>query len=65
MNTLDCALIIIILVQALLHRIERKDLYNRLMCKSINEYTSIGKPHTDTKSGHNRVLNKWRGKGGV
>lgn len=54
-------LIIIIFTQTLLHRIERKDLYDRIMCKDINDYKNIGSPMRKSMSGHERVLKKWRG----
>lgn len=54
-------LIIIIFTQTLLHRKERKDLYDRIMCKDINDYKNIGSPMRKSMSGHERVLKKWRG----
>lgn len=54
-------LIAVIFVQSLSHRLERKDLYNRIMCKDINDYKDIDSPMRKSMSGHERVLKKWRG----
>lgn len=54
-------LVALIVVQGILHHFERKDLYNRIMCKSINEYKHIDNPIRKSISGHERVLKKWRG----
>lgn len=53
----------IILVQAVMWHFERKDLYNRLMCKDIKEYKSLveTKP-TQVKTAHQKALNKWQHK---
>ncbi len=67
-NVLLCIILIqfaIIVFQVVLYRAERKDLYNRIMCGSIQEYMNT----TDKKplsyiSKHRKVINKWRGKGG-
>lgn len=52
----------IIILQAIAHHFERRDLYNRIMSKNLTEYKS-GKPPS-VVSAHDRVLNKWRGKDG-
>lgn len=52
----------IIILQALAHHFERRDLYNRIMSKNLAEYKSGKAP--SVVSAHNRVLNKWRGKDG-
>ena len=41
---------------------ERRDLYNRIMSKSLTEYKGNG-VHS-FKSAHDRVLSRWREKGG-
>ena len=58
------ALSIVIVLQFVLHYFERKDLYNRIMCKSINEYKAIDKPLEKHISAHDRVLKNWRNKAG-
>lgn len=51
----------IIAFQNILHSIERKDLYNRIMCGSAAEYKNI---HNDKSknpiSAHDRVMRRWR-----
>ena len=55
----------VILIQALLHYIERRDLYNRLMSKDLTEYKHSGNSSPKSiPSAHDRVLKKWRDKGG-
>ena len=64
-TTLYCVifgLIGIIFVQAISHRIERKDLYNRIMCGSMKEYQNIDKPERRVKSRHRELLDNWRAK---
>jgi hypothetical protein len=56
------ALLFIIAVQELLHRAERKDLYNRLMCRDINDYRR-GTPPYPPENAHKRTLKKWRNLG--
>ena len=55
----------IILLQCILHRAERKDLYTRLMCRDVQDYNSVNNKNPKTHiNRHKEVLNKWRGKGG-
>lgn len=56
----------IIAVQSLLHRLERKDLYNRIMSKNLTEYktNSDGKGKKTMMSAHEKAIRKWRSKGG-
>jgi hypothetical protein len=52
-------LIAVILLKDLIHRIERKDLYNRLMARDLTEYKQeVSK--SDTVQAHRKVLEKWR-----
>lgn len=51
----------IIVLQSLLHHIERKDLYTRIMSRSLEEYK--GTP-TRILSYHRKRLNEWRKRGG-
>lgn len=61
----DVILVAVILIQALLHYIERRDLYNRLMSKDLTEYKNSGSPPPKSvPSAHDKVLRKWRNKGG-
>lgn len=57
-------LIAVIAVQQVIHHIERKDLYNRIMSKSLTEYKDEGKTPSYSVSAHRRVMNRWRQKGG-
>lgn len=52
----------IIIFQSIIHHFERKDLYNRIMSKNFTEYK--GEKCISAKSAHDRVLKRWRGKGG-
>lgn len=53
-------LCVIIFLQSLVHRLERKDLYNRIMSKNLAEYKG-GKCRA-AKSAHDRVIRRWRGR---
>ncbi len=53
----------VIVIQCLIHVIERRDLYNRIMSRDLNEYK--GKPCARVNTAHDRVIRRWRGhKGG-
>jgi hypothetical protein len=57
----------IIVLQSVLHFIERRDMANRLMSKSYTEYkqsADIHSPKKHTPSAHSIVLNRWRNKKG-
>lgn len=62
MTTAIIIILVILLVGLeVLHYIERKDLYNRIMSKGLKEYQNIKeKPHRKT-SKHEKMLAKWRG----
>ena len=51
-------LCLIIAIQQVMHRMERKDLYNRIMSKNLSEYKGGSPVHA--VSAHKRVLDKWR-----
>ena len=53
----------IVVVQDILHRVERRDLYNRIMSKSLPEYKQSKTPPKTPKPAHKRVLDKWHDKG--
>lgn len=55
-------LIGVIILQSIIHCLERKDLYNRIMSKDYTEYK--GTKCSYTPSAHNRVLSRWRRKDG-
>ena len=64
-DVLIIALLLLNIIQAILHYCERRDMYNRLMSKSLTEYKHSGSPPPKhTPSAHDRVLNKWRDKAG-
>lgn len=52
----------VIILQSIIHRFERKDLYNRIMSKNLTEYK--GEKGISVKSAHDRVIKRWRGKDG-
>ena len=57
----NIALIIVILAQQILHYIERNQLQDRIMSRSLQEYKQSDEKPTSAKSAHERVLRKWRG----
>ena len=57
----NIALIIVILAQQILHYIERSNLQDRIMSRSLQEYKQSDEKPTSAKSAHERVLRKWRG----
>ena len=58
---LELILIAVIILQTVFHFIERRDMYNRLMSKSLTEYKQSGVPPTKhIPSAHERTLNRWR-----
>ena len=58
-------LVAVIVIQALLHYVERRDLYDRLMSRDITEYKNSGNPPPKAiPSAHDKVLKKWRDRGG-
>lgn len=58
MSAIGYALCGIIVVQQIIHHIERKDLYNRIMSKNLTEYKGDSPGYQ--VSAHKRVLNRWR-----
>ena len=53
------ALLLTVIIQQVIHHCERKDLYNRIMSRDLDEYKGTGKP-TSGKSAHAKVLDNWR-----
>lgn len=53
---------VLLVAQALLHRYERKDLYNRIMSRDYKDYKTADKPHPKHVSAHRKVIQKWRHK---
>jgi hypothetical protein len=61
----EIILIAVIILQAIIHYIERRDMLNRIMSKSLTEYKqSDKKPPKHIPTAHERVLHKWRNKAG-
>lgn len=60
-NVTTYILAAIIILQAIIHHFERKDLYNRIMCKSIGEYKNADKPVQKHVTAYEKALKKWRG----
>ena len=54
----------VIILQAIFHYLERRDLYNRIMSKNLTEYKQGRTPPLPVPSAHDRVLNNWRNKAG-
>lgn len=55
----------VIIVQCIVHYIERRDLCTRLMCRDVQEYKGAKKKEVSSPvSRHKEVLGRWRGKGG-
>lgn len=62
---LNVILSTIIVLQAVIHYIERRDMLNRIMSNSLTEYKQSGSPPPKhIPSAHNRILNKWRDRAG-
>ena len=61
---LELILITVIILQEIIHFFERRDMYNRLMSKSLAEYKQGGTPPKHILSAHERVLKNWRKKAG-
>ena len=53
-----CALCGVIVIQQIIHHMERQDLYNRIMSKNLTEYK--GETPGYQISAHKRALNRWR-----
>lgn len=66
MTTLELILSTLIIIQAIIHCVERRDMLNRLMSKSLSEYKQGDnkKPPEHIPSAHDRVLKNWRKKVG-
>jgi DNA-binding GntR family transcriptional regulator len=62
MHTLIYALCGIIVIQQIIHHLERKDLYNRIMSKSLTEYKGDSPGYY--VSAHRQVLKRWKQRGG-
>lgn len=65
MQISEIILIAIIILQAIFHYFERRDMYNRLMSRDLRDYKQSDKspPKMHIPSGHDRVLRKWRDTG--
>ena len=57
---LEILLCAIIVVQSIIHFIERDKLQDRIMSRNLAEYKSKEPPHHPI-SAHERTLRKWRG----
>lgn len=53
---------VVVVIQQIIHHMERKDLYNRIMSKNLTEYKGDSPEYQ--VSAHRRVLNRWRDKKG-
>jgi hypothetical protein len=61
---IEIILCAVIITQAIIHFIERRDMCDRLMSKTLSDYRQGGVPPAHIPSAHNRVLNRWRSKVG-
>ena len=62
---MEFILLAVIITQSIIHFIERRDMYNRLMSKSLSEYKQGDKkPPKHIPSAHELTLRKWRNKAG-
>ena len=61
MTVLVYALCGIIALQQVVHSVERRDLYNRIMSRDLAEYK--GESPGYQVSAHKKVLNRWRKRG--
>ena len=51
----------IIVLQNIEHAIERKDLYNRIMCGSVSDYKRINDDNIQKPiNAHDKVMKRWR-----
>ena len=58
------AMILVNVTQAIIHYVERRDMLNRIMSRTLSEYKQGGVPPKHTPSAHDRILSKWRNKAG-
>lgn len=61
------ALFVCNFLQIILHSVERKDLYNRLMARDYKEYVYTGTKNDNKNpllSAHAKRLEQWRNEGG-
>lgn len=62
--TINLILCAVIVIQAIFHFIERRDMSNRLMSKDLTEYKRAGfssdKHTSHIPSAHERVLKNWK-----
>lgn len=63
---IEIILFAVIIIQSVIHFIERRDMYNRLMSKSLTEYkqSDHAPPPKHIPSAHEQTLRKWRNKAG-
>ena len=64
MLDMDRLLIAVIILQSVIHFLERRDMCNRLMSKNLTEYKQAGSPPKHIPSAHSQVLSNWRKKAG-
>ena len=61
----EIILIAVIILQSIIHSIERRDMMNRLMSRNLTEYKQGDKnPPKHIPSAHELTLRKWRNKAG-
>lgn len=58
---LDIILCAVIVMQSILHYIERERLQDRIMSRNLTEFKTKDDAPKHYRSAHERVLRKWRG----
>ena len=62
---MEIILIAVIVLQSVIYHVERRDMLNRIMSKSLTEYKTSGSPPPKhIPSAHDRILKNWRDKAG-
>lgn len=58
----------VIFMQSIVHFIERKDLYNRIMSRDLREFSKLSRGSEDLsrqrESAHRKAINDWKSGGG-
>ena len=57
----EIVLCAVIILQSILHYIERDKLQDRIMSRNLNEYKAKDEPKRQIQSAHDKVLRRWRG----
>ena len=58
--TTEIILCAVIVIQAILHYVERQRLQDRIMSRNLNEFKQRDEPRVPHESAHKRVLKNWK-----